>query len=143
MGYADAHYNLAGLLETERKDVNGAEAAYRAAIAAEPGHTDAHSNLGTLLGQRAEQIQASGGSLEVAAALYDEVAEHYTIAVEHEAVKSCKAVARRASAQLWREHCTSGLPGNKLLGPRIGAGLGHAGAEAMEVAMDDPLMLSS
>ena len=32
-----------------RKDFDGAVAAYRAAIAADPGHADAHSNLGILL----------------------------------------------------------------------------------------------
>ena len=92
-----AHFNLGILLGTERGDIDGAEAAYRAAIAADPRHANAHRNLGTLLWQRAKQIQASGGSLEAAAALYDEVAKHYTIVVgpEHEAVKSNKAAAAR------------------------------------------------
>ena len=51
---------------------------------------------------RAEQIEASGGNLEEAAALYDEIVEHYTIAVGpgHKAVKGVKAKAadlRRAA----------------------------------------------
>jgi len=32
-----------------RQDFDGAEAAYRAALAADPGHANAHSNLGFLL----------------------------------------------------------------------------------------------
>jgi lipoprotein NlpI len=44
-----AHNNLGLLLKNVRKDFDGAEAAYRAAIAADPGHAKAHSNLGLLL----------------------------------------------------------------------------------------------
>ena len=37
------------LLQYERKDVAGAEGAYRDAIAVDPKFADAHNNLGTLL----------------------------------------------------------------------------------------------
>ena len=43
-----AHCNLGSLLQNEQKDVDGAEAAYRAAIAADPGYAKAHCNLGIL-----------------------------------------------------------------------------------------------
>ena len=59
-----------------------------------------HTNLGTLLAKRAEQIVAGGSNLEAAAALYDEVVAHYTIAIgsEHEAVKANRANAARLRA---------------------------------------------
>jgi len=43
-----------------------------------------------------------GGSLEAAAALYEEVVEHYIVAVgpEHEAVKGNKEIAARCRAAL-------------------------------------------
>ena len=44
-----AHDNLGVLLQNVRKDFDGAEAAYRAAIAADPEHAMAHNNLGYLL----------------------------------------------------------------------------------------------
>ena len=44
-----AHFNLGLVLQTVRKDYDGAEAAYRTAIAADPRHARAHSNLGFLL----------------------------------------------------------------------------------------------
>ena len=47
--YADSHYNLGVLLRDVLKDFDGAKAAYRAAIAADPGHANAHNNLGILL----------------------------------------------------------------------------------------------
>ena len=43
------HFNLGVLLETLRKDIDGVEAAYRAAIAADPRITAAHYRLGRLL----------------------------------------------------------------------------------------------
>ena len=47
--HVGANFDLGVLLEHERKDFDGAEAAYRAAIAADPGYTKAHSNLRKLL----------------------------------------------------------------------------------------------
>ena len=74
-------HDLGLLLHSERQDVDGAEAAYHAAIAADPGHTNAHGNLGNLLAERAQQTETGGGSIEAAAALCDEVVEHCTIAL--------------------------------------------------------------
>ena len=54
------HINLGILLQTERKDVDGAEAAYRAAITADPRHATAHTNLGILLEKRAQTILEVG-----------------------------------------------------------------------------------
>ena len=101
-GHARTNCTLGGLLENERKDIDGAEAAYRAAIAADPGHAFAHRNLGTLLLERARQIEKSGGDLAKAADMFDEIVEHYTIAVgtEHPAVKVQKANAARLRAFL-------------------------------------------
>ena len=47
-GHANAAYNLGFLLENVRKDFEGAEAAYRAAIAANSGHARAHAHLVSL-----------------------------------------------------------------------------------------------
>ena len=47
-GSAHGHYNVGCALD-ERGDLDGAEAAYRAAVAAEPGDPSAHNNLGTML----------------------------------------------------------------------------------------------
>ena len=41
-----AGYAMAAL---QHKDIDGAEAAYREAIAADPGHAKAHTNLGLVL----------------------------------------------------------------------------------------------
>ena len=50
-GHAEAGYALGILLKAAREDLDGAVAAYRAAIAADPGCTYAHTNLGALLAQ--------------------------------------------------------------------------------------------
>jgi tetratricopeptide (TPR) repeat protein len=42
-----------------RKDIDGAEAAYRAAIAADPGYADAHYNLGHLLQTERKDIDSA------------------------------------------------------------------------------------
>ena len=96
------HRNLGLLLHNERKDIDGAEAAYRAAIAADPGDANAHCNLGALLALRAWQIEESGGDLAKAADMYDEVVEHYVIVVgtEHPAVKGQQENAARVRAML-------------------------------------------
>jgi len=48
-GHISANFDLGFVLENERQDFDGAEAAYRAAIAADPEHANAHMNLGVLL----------------------------------------------------------------------------------------------
>jgi len=48
-GNAGAQNNLGRLLQTERQDMVGAEAAFRAAIAADPGNARAHSALDILM----------------------------------------------------------------------------------------------
>ena len=100
-GHARAPLILSFLLEKVRNDLDGAEAAYRAAIAADPGHANAHRNLGTLLVGRAK-VAESAGNLVKASALYDEVVAHYSITVgpEHEVVKGNKAIAARLRAAL-------------------------------------------
>jgi tetratricopeptide (TPR) repeat protein len=55
--FAQAHSNLGKLLD-ERGDKAGAEAAYRAAIAADPQQADAHYNLGALLDERGDKAGA-------------------------------------------------------------------------------------
>ena len=40
--HANAHLNLGNLLQNERKDIDGAEAAYRAAIHLDPTYVIAH-----------------------------------------------------------------------------------------------------
>ena len=54
-----AHVNLGVLLQNERKDVDGAIEAYRAAIEADPGHANAHNTLGALLGGHGRHARAS------------------------------------------------------------------------------------
>ena len=54
-----AHNNLGVMLQTVRKDFDGAEAAYRAAIAADPGHANAHANLGVLLQYERKDIDGA------------------------------------------------------------------------------------
>ena len=97
-GDAPAHYNLGLLLHNVRKDFDGAEAAYRAVIAADPGHADAHSNLGILLEERAETILQEGDStLAAAVALYDECAQlwGFSKGAEHEWTQGARAEAAR------------------------------------------------
>ena len=48
-GHARANGVLGHLLDEVRKDVDGAEQAYRAAIEADPGYAAAHNKLGLLL----------------------------------------------------------------------------------------------
>ena len=95
MACAGAHFNLGGLLQIQRKDIDGAEAAYRAAIAADPGYAAAHYNLGILLEERAQEIAKSGGDLAVAAALFDECAQlwGFSMGVEHEWTRGAQANA--------------------------------------------------
>ena len=98
-GHAGAHSNLGALLQNERQDFDGAEAAYRAAIAADPGHANAHTNLAHLLLTLAQKSEA-GGDLAAAAALYDDVAVHYTSSkgAAHEWTREAMADAARVRA---------------------------------------------
>ena len=48
-GHVGANFDLGHLLQAVRKDFDGAEAAYRAAIAEDPGHVKAHNKLAFLL----------------------------------------------------------------------------------------------
>ena len=66
-GHGRAHNNLGILLHNERKDLNSAEAAYRAAIAADAGYAAAHYNLGTLL--HTERKDADGAEAAYRAAI--------------------------------------------------------------------------
>ena len=63
-----SHYNLGSLLQTVRGDIDGAEAAYRAAIAADPGHANAYHNLGFLLYSVRNEIDGAITALRAAAA---------------------------------------------------------------------------
>ena len=67
-GNASAHYNLGCLLKNVRKDFDGAEAAYRAAIAADPGHAKAHHNLGVLLRMERKDIDGAEAAYRAAIA---------------------------------------------------------------------------
>ena len=51
-----------------RGDLDGAEAAYRAAIAADPGHANAHSNLGFLLHQERKDFDGAEAAYRAAIA---------------------------------------------------------------------------
>jgi tetratricopeptide (TPR) repeat protein len=55
--HANAHYNQGTILD-KRGDKRGAEAAQRAAIAADPQHANAHCNLGGLLADRGDHVGA-------------------------------------------------------------------------------------
>ena len=100
-GHARANSDLGFVLMEVRQDFDGAEAAYRAAIAANPGYAGAHTNLGTLLQERALEIAKSGGDLALAAALFDECAQLWGVSkgVDHEWTKEV-----RANAALLRRH---------------------------------------
>ena len=67
-GHAVAHYNLGILLKNERRDIDGAEAAYRAAIAADPGHAVAHYNLGILLSNERGDVNGAEAAYRAAIA---------------------------------------------------------------------------
>ena len=58
-GNAGVSCDLGVLLMKKREDIDGAEAAYRAAIAADPGAAEAHSNLGILLKNERKDIDGA------------------------------------------------------------------------------------
>ena len=81
-GHAAANTNLGFLLEHERKDVDGAEQAYRAAIEADPGYASAHVNLGYLL--QTERKDVDGAEQAYRAAIEADpgyAAAHYNLAL--------------------------------------------------------------
>ena len=111
---APAYFSLGLLLHYERQDVDGAEEAYRAAIEADPGQADAHSNLGLLLNERARLVEESDG--ETAAALYDECAQLWKFANDgwdDERTKRAEANAQRVRAALARSKKGDAGRGNK------------------------------
>ena len=67
-GTAEAMYNLGLLLQSERQDVDGAEASYRAAIAADPKYADPHSNLGVLLSNKRQDVDGAEAAFRAAIA---------------------------------------------------------------------------
>ena len=76
-GHAAANVSLGFLLEHVRKDVDGAEQAYRAAIKADPSNIDYHFNLGGLYRQLARLTEASGGDPKHALELWSQAVEHH------------------------------------------------------------------
>ena len=96
-GHGGAYYHLALLLQTVRQDFDGAEAAYRAAIAVDPGQGNAEYNLGDLLHKLARQTEAMGGDLAAAAAQYEECAQLWGVSegADHELTKGARANAAR------------------------------------------------
>ena len=106
--------------------MDSAEEAYRAAIKADPGHAEAHNNLGILLEERAKLIEESKGT--AAAALCDEFAQlwGFSHGRDHELTKDAEADAARVRAVLARsrrgkEGRTADMKGGKLrtLHPRV------------------------
>ena len=67
-GHAQANHTLGFLLENVRQDVDGAEAAYRAAIAADPGYANAHYNLGVLLKNERNDVDGAEAAYRAAIA---------------------------------------------------------------------------
>ena len=67
-GDAGAHSNL-GVLLKRRMDFDGAEAAYHAAIAADPGLADAHYNLGVLLEYERQDLDGAEAAYRAAIAV--------------------------------------------------------------------------
>jgi len=79
-GHARAHTNLGILLMTVRKDFDGAEAAYRAAIAADPGDAKAHYNLGILLEDMRQDFDGAEAAYRAAiAADPGDACAHYNL----------------------------------------------------------------
>ena len=67
--HGGAHTSLGLLLYHERKDIDGAEAAFRAAIAVNPGFSLAHFNLGDLLKNERKDIDGAEAAFREAIAL--------------------------------------------------------------------------
>ena len=109
-GYTEVNYTLGMMLNNVRQDSDGAEAAFRATIAADPGHAEAHTALAYVSGMRAHQIIKSGGDLAAAAALVDECVELYgregAPAADHEMARRARAEAARLRRAARCTHCT-------------------------------------
>mmetsp|Transcript_20940 Transcript_20940/g.48571 ORF Transcript_20940/g.48571 Transcript_20940/m.48571 type:complete len:81 (+) Transcript_20940:1-243(+) len=73
--------------------MKGAEAAYRAAISADPGYVRAHRNLGNVL---ACQVEDCNGDLAVALALIEEAAQLWAFSEGAEGKLTKEALARVA-----------------------------------------------
>ena len=67
-GHAVAGFELGRLLVNKRQDTDGAEAAYRAAIAADLGYADAHYNLGILLEDERQDMDGAEAAYRAAVA---------------------------------------------------------------------------
>ena len=67
-GHAQASLRLGVLLVEVRKDVDGAEAAFRTAIAADPGHASAHYSLGHLLQAERRDVDEAEAAFRAAIA---------------------------------------------------------------------------
>ena len=81
-GHAAAAYTLGFLLQHVRKDFDGAEAAYRAAIAADPGHANAHYNLGNLLNNERKDLDGAEAAYRAAIAADPGYADaHYNLGI--------------------------------------------------------------
>jgi len=78
----EAHFNLANLLLEERGDAGGAEAAYRAALAADPLFVAAHCNLGALLLEHRRDAAGAEACYRAAIAVDPQHANaHYNLGV--------------------------------------------------------------
>eukprot|EP00618_Florenciella_parvula_P031728 CAMPEP_0119516806 /NCGR_PEP_ID=MMETSP1344-20130328/33891_1 /TAXON_ID=236787 /ORGANISM="Florenciella parvula, Strain CCMP2471" /LENGTH=621 /DNA_ID=CAMNT_0007554341 /DNA_START=397 /DNA_END=2262 /DNA_ORIENTATION=- len=74
-GHPLAPFGLGLLLSFVLKDMDGAEAAYRAAIAADPGHSHAHSHLGVLLLSERDDIDGAEAEMRAAIAAWPQNTE--------------------------------------------------------------------
>ena len=66
-GSGNAHYNV-GVLLRMQQDIDGTEAAFKAAIAADPGDADAHSNIGFLLKNERQDFDGAEAAYRAAIA---------------------------------------------------------------------------
>jgi len=89
--------------QTKRQDVDGAEAAYRAAIAADPGFAQAHNNLGLLLEHKRQDVDGAEAAFRAAIAADPGYARaHFNLGVllknERQDVDGAEAAYRAAIA---------------------------------------------
>jgi len=91
--HVEALNNLGTLLITQRNDLDGAEAAFRAVVALDPGNMMANNNVANVLSARAVAVIRRDPA--VAAAIYEKVAAHLTIAygARDERVREVKRLA--------------------------------------------------
>jgi hypothetical protein len=117
------HFNLGHLLQTERKDIDGAEEAYRAAIAADPTHTVAHRALHWFHGLRHEFGRAEPACRAASAAGLEAAAAQGTLEEAKE------AAAEKAMAELLLEEEGGGGPGAGAAAGGGGIGGGGSGGK--------------